>query len=246
MDLLRVENVSMIYGNKAVLDNVSINFEQGKIITITGKSGAGKSTLLGIISGLQKPHKGTVFYKGENIFKWMDFRRARFRNRAIGFVFQFFNLFPDMTAYENILYPVSLNRSAPANVKKEIEDLAEMLGIKDSLKQSPSTLSGGERQRVSIARAVINNPSILLADEPTGNLDEATTKGIIDLFIALTRERGITAIIATHDETLVKNADINYHLENGSITKAVIAKKEKTIKTPKKKPTTKKPGTKKV
>ena len=228
MDLLRVENISMTYGNRTILNNVSLDFEQGKIITLTGKSGAGKSTLLGIISGLQKPHQGSVFYKGEDIFKWMDFRRARFRSSAMGFIFQFFNLFPDMTAYENILYPTSLNMKAPANIKKEIEDLADMLGIRSILKQNPSTLSGGERQRVAVARAVVNNPSILLADEPTGNLDEAATKGIIDLFATITKERGITAIIATHDATLVKNADINYHLDDGTITKIVNNKNVKS------------------
>ena len=219
MDLLKVENVSMIYGNRAILDNVSLAFDEGKIIAITGKSGAGKSTLLGIISGLQKPHKGSVYYQGKNIFKWLDFKRARFRNRTMGFVFQFFNLFPDMTSYDNILYPVSLNRKASANIKKEIENMAERLGISGILKQYPATLSGGERQRVAVARALANNPSIILADEPTGNLDDAATKGIIDLLMALKNERGLTAIIATHDENLVKNADINYHIDDGKITK---------------------------
>ena len=217
MDLLKVENVSMIYGDRPVLDNVSLTFDEGKIIAITGKSGAGKSTLLGIISGLQKPHKGSVYYQGKDIFKWLDFKRARFRNRTMGFVFQFFNLFPDMTSYENILYPVSLNRKAPSGIKKEIESMAERLGITGVLKQNPATLSGGERQRVAVARALINNPSIILADEPTGNLDDAATKSIINLLMTLKNERGLTAIIATHDENLVKNADINYHIDNGTI-----------------------------
>ncbi|MDR3238437.1 MAG: ABC transporter ATP-binding protein [Spirochaetia bacterium] len=236
MELLRVKDVSMIYGHRAVLDNVSLSFEEGKIIAITGRSGAGKSTLLGIISGLQKPHKGSVYHKDKDIFKWMDFKRARFRNRTMGFVFQFFNLFPDMTAYDNILYPVSLNRKAPSGIKKEIEALAELLGITEALKRNPATLSGGERQRVAIARAVINNPSIILADEPTGNLDEAATKGIIDLLITLKKERGLTTIIATHDETLVKNADINYHLEDGKITVLERAAKKPAGKAVKKKP----------
>ena len=219
MDLLKVENVSMIYGNRAVLDDVSLTFDEGKIIAITGKSGAGKSTLLGIISGLQKPHKGSVFYQGKDIFKWLDFKRARFRNRTMGFVFQFFNLFPDMTSYENILYPVSLNRKTPAGIKKEIENMAERLGISGVLKQNPATLSGGERQRVAVARALVNNPPIILADEPTGNLDEAATNSIIELLMALKNERGLTAIIATHDEDLVKNADIIYHIDAGKVTR---------------------------
>ena len=237
MDLLKVENVSMIYGNRSILDDVSLTFDEGKIIVITGKSGAGKSTLLGIISGLQKPHKGSVYYQGKDIFKWLDFKRARFRNRTMGFVFQFFNLFPDMTSYENILYPASLNRRASSGIKKEIEAMAERLGILGVLKQNPATLSGGERQRVAVARALVNNPPIILADEPTGNLDEAATKGIIDLLMALKNERGLTAIIATHDESLVKNADINYHIEDGKVTK-IEQPKTKAVK-PKAKPKTK-------
>ncbi|MCL1912194.1 MAG: ABC transporter ATP-binding protein [Leptospirales bacterium] len=236
--MLKVENVSMIYGNRAVLDDVSLAFDEGKIIAITGKSGAGKSTLLGIISGLQKPHKGSVYYQGKDIFKWLDFKRARFRNRTMGFVFQFFNLFPDMTSYENILYPVSLNRKASAGIKKEIESMAERLGISGVLKQNPATLSGGERQRVAVARALVNNPSIILADEPTGNLDETATKGIIDLLIALKNERGLTAIIATHDENLVKKADINYHIDDGKIIK--IERPKTKIKAVKAKPKVKK------
>lgn len=217
MDLLKVENLTMTYGKRAVLDDISLNFEQGKIITLTGKSGAGKSTMLGILSGLQKPQKGKVFYKGKNIFRWGDFRRAHFRSNSLGFVFQFFNLFNDMTAYENILYPVSLNFRAPSDVKKEINDLAELLGISHVLKQKPATLSGGERQRVAIARAVINRPEVVLADEPTGNLDRGATNDIIGLFETLRQEWGITLILATHDAYLVKKADINYYLEDGRI-----------------------------
>ncbi|MCL2025383.1 MAG: ABC transporter ATP-binding protein [Leptospirales bacterium] len=240
MNLLKVENVSMTYGNRNILDNVSLAFDEGKIIVITGKSGAGKSTLLGIISGLQKPHKGSVYYQGKDIFKWLDFKRARFRNRTMGFVFQFFNLFPDMTSYENILYPASLSLKTSSGIKKEIEAMAERLGISGILKQSPATLSGGERQRVALARALVNNPSIILADEPTGNLDEAATKSIIDLLMALKNERGLTAIIATHDDSLVKNADINYRIEEGKVTKIekpVEKTKAKAVKTPKTKKT---------
>jgi ABC-type lipoprotein export system ATPase subunit len=207
----------MIYGNRAVLRDVSINFEEGSIISITGKSGAGKSTLLGILSGLLKPQKGKVYFRDQDIFRWGDFRRARFRSSSMGFIFQFYNLFPDMTAYDNILYPASLNRRAPADINREIEELAELLGIRGMLKQYPETLSGGERQRVAIARAIINKPRLILADEPTGNLDDKTTGDIVDLFTTLKKERGITIIAATHEGELVEKSDLNYHIEDGML-----------------------------
>ena len=230
--MLRVENVSMIYRDRPVLNDVSLGFEESSIVSITGKSGAGKSTLLGVISGLLKPHRGRVYYRGQDIYRWGDFKRASFRRRTMGFVFQFYNLFPDMTAYENILYPASLNRHSPADIRKEIESLAELLGIGHILKQDPATLSGGERQRVAIARAVINNPGLILADEPTGNLDEKTTSDIIDLFVRLKKERGITTIIATHESSLVERSDFIYHVEDGVITeRKAVGGKRRTGKT---------------
>ena len=251
--MLKVENIHMTYGNRTILDNVSLEFGEKKIISLTGKSGAGKSTLLGVISGLLKPDKGTVYYNDQDIFKWSDMKRSRFRNRSMGFVFQFFNLFPDMTAYQNILYPTSLNPHASKDVKKDINELVELLKIGHIINQFPTTLSGGERQRVAIARAVINNPQIILADEPTGNLDEDTTKDIIDLFITLKKERGITTILATHEHEVVESSDIVYSIGDGDIEKIsktakTTAKSSKvdgiTVKKVSKKTTTKKTASK--
>ena len=228
--MFRLENISMKYGDRIILNDVNFDINESEIIALTGKSGAGKSTLLGIISGLLKPQQGKVFYEGKNIFWWTDFKRARFRNKTMGFVFQFFNLFPEMTAYQNILYPASLNLRASKNLNKEIDSLIELLGIRNIMKQYPSTLSGGERQRVAIARAVINNPKILLADEPTGNLDAKTANDIIDLFIKLKKDRGITTVLATHDQSAIKASTQIYSIKDGKIAILENSKKGKAKK----------------
>lgn len=243
--LMEIKNINLSYGKRDILKDVSFNIPEKKIISITGKSGSGKTTLLGIISGLLKPDNGKVLYQGKDITHWGDFHRSRFRNKEIGFVFQFFNLFSEMTAYENILYPAAINFKAH-NPEKEIDELIEYLQIGHIIKQSPSTLSGGERQRVAIARAIINNPKILLADEPTGNLDEATAADIQDLFTRLRDEKGITTIMVTHDSRIVAKSDVHYHLENNQLilVRDKLEKNKKTAAT--KKGTVKKAATKSV
>lgn len=224
--LLSVEKVSLHFGKRKILDNVSLQAEEGRIIALTGKSGSGKTSLLGIISGLLDPDCGKVLYKNRNILKWGDFRRSRFRNREIGFVFQFFNLLPDMTSYQNIRYP-TLIKLIPRSVDREIRQLAESLNISEVLRQKPMTLSGGERQRVAIARAIINHPRLILADEPTGNLDVVTSAEIKNLFVRLKNEERMAIILVTHDQSLIDIADEHYHLENGRLTR-VIHEKEVT------------------
>lgn len=215
--LLNLKNLSLSFGKRIILDDVSFDVNKGEIIAITGKSGTGKTSLLGIISGLLKPDIGKVLYKNSDIVNWWDFKKSAFRNKRIGFVFQFFNLLPDLSAYENIRYP-SLKRIFPKNVHKEIIDIAEILGISGILKQKPVTLSGGERQRVAIARAVINGPALLLADEPTGNLDVVTAVEIKNLFVELKEKRGISIVLVTHDQNLIEIADRHYHLENSRLS----------------------------
>lgn len=216
--LLNVENVSLAFGKRMILDNVSMKIKPGTIIAITGKSGSGKTSLLGIISGLLNPDTGRVMYQGKNIVKWGDFRKSHFRNREIGFVFQFFNLLPDFTSYQNIAYPALL-KFFPGPIAREIRELAEYLNISNILNQYPETLSGGERQRVAIARAIINHPKIILADEPTGNLDDSTAKDIRNLFVRLKEDDKMAVIIVTHDHSLVQAADEHYHLEEGVLTR---------------------------
>ncbi len=215
--LLNLKNISLSFGKRIILDDVSFNVKKGEIIAITGKSGTGKTSLLGIISGLLKPDTGKVLYKDSDIVNWWDFKKSSFRNKKIGFVFQFFNLLPDLSAYENIRYP-SLKRIFPKNVHKEIIDISEILGISGILKQKPVTLSGGERQRVAIARAIINRPALLLADEPTGNLDVVTAVEIKNLFIELKEKRGISIVLVTHDQSLIGISDRHYHLENSRLS----------------------------
>lgn len=233
--LLQVNWVSVHYDERKVLDDVSFEVQESTITAITGKSGSGKTTLLGVISGLLQPNEGSVLFMGDNIFKWSDLKRSRFRNRDIGFVFQFFNLFSDISAYDNIAFPAILNRQT-RNLHKRIMELADYLQITDILDRNPTTLSGGERQRVAIARAIINEPKLILADEPTGNLDTATANDILKLFARLRDDKGISIIIATHDERIVKASNVQYHIEGGKILQnSVLQQKQKTV--PKKKRT---------
>ena len=229
MSLLQVNSVSVQYDDRKVLDSVTFKVEESTITALTGKSGSGKTTLLGVISGLFKPNDGTVLFMGDNIFKWSDLKRSRFRNRDIGFVFQFFNLFADISAYDNIAFPAILNRQT-RNLHNRIMELAEYLQITDILDRNPTTLSGGERQRVAIARAIINDPKLILADEPTGNLDTVTAQDILKLFARLRDEKGISIIIATHDERIMKASNVQYHIEGGKILENNIIVDSKKVK----------------
>jgi ABC-type lipoprotein export system ATPase subunit len=215
--MLRVEGVGTSLGGRTILEEVSFRVEPRQIVAVTGKSGSGKSTLLGIISGLLEPDSGTVVFDGQDIFRWGDYRRSRYRNREIGFVFQFFNLLPNMNSYQNIVYPAILSMSS-RDLKKEVDYLVDYLQLNKIIHQYPATLSGGERQRVAIARAVINNPRLILADEPTGNLDDETSKDIISLFEKLKEKKGISFIVVTHDGRIVRDADRHFHLEDSRLS----------------------------
>lgn len=220
MSMIEIQNVAMKFGKRAILEDVNMSFEPGTITAITGKSGAGKTTLLGIISGLLRPDHGKVFFEGKNILRWGDFKRSRYRNREIGFVFQFFNLLPDITSYQNIIYPAVVSFFSRAkDIDEEVNELVDQLHIREILHNYPTTLSGGERQRVAIARAIINRPRIILADEPTGNLDDISAKGILALFAKLRDESNMCLIVVTHDPRIVAIADTHYHLENARLVK---------------------------
>ena len=219
MVVIKTENLSKIYGkdgNKVIaLDNVNIEVEKGEFVAIVGASGSGKSTLLHQVGGVDRPTGGKVIIDNEDIYKLKEEKLAIFRRRKIGFVFQSFNLIPVLSVEENIKMPALLDYQ---KVDKEyFKDLVKTLGISDRLNHLPSELSGGQQQRVAIARALINKPAIILADEPTGNLDSETSKEIMEMLKLSVRKYNQTAIVITHDLSIAENADRVIKIKDGKV-----------------------------
>jgi len=199
-----------------ILQGLEAEFPGGGLNTIQGASGSGKSTLLQILGGLEHPDAGEVRWKGESIYQWSRGKLAAWRNLSVGFVFQAYHLFPELSALENVEFPARLaRRSDPA----QGAHLLDQVGLGSRLHHRPSELSGGEQQRVAIARALRNNPALLLADEPTGNLDAVTGHEIIDLLLRLHQERGNCLIIVTHDDRIAALGQRTYRLEEGVLTR---------------------------
>lgn len=221
MVVIKTEELSKIYGkqsNKVVaLDKVNIEIKKGEFVAVIGASGSGKSTLLHQIGGVDRPTSGRVIIENEDIYTLNENNLAVFRRRKIGFVFQSFNLIPVLSVEENIKMPVLLDYK---KVDEEyFRDLVKTIGIDDRLNHLPSELSGGQMQRVAIARALINKPAIILADEPTGNLDSETSKEIIELLKYSVRKYNQTAIIITHDLNIAENADRIIKIKDGKVVK---------------------------
>lgn len=219
MEILRVENLSKVYGkgeNKVVaLDNVSFSVEKGEFVAIVGASGSGKSTLLHLVGGVDRPTKGKVFIDGKNIYEMNDDKLAIFRRRQVGLIYQFYNLIPILNVEENITLPLELdNREVD---KKTLKELLELLGLEYRSKHLPNELSGGQQQRVSIGRALITNPAIILADEPTGNLDSKSSDEIVALLKKSNKEYNQTIIMITHNMEIAKEADRIIKIEDGRI-----------------------------
>ena len=219
MEILRVENLSKVYGkreNKVVaLDNVSFSVEKGEFVAIVGASGSGKSTLLHLVGGVDRPTKGKVFIDGKNIYEMNDDKLAIFRRRQVGLIYQFYNLIPILNVEENITLPLELdNREVD---KKTLKELLELLGLEHRSKHLPNELSGGQQQRVSIGRALITNPAIILADEPTGNLDSKSSDEIVALLKKSNKEYNQTIIMITHNMEIAKEADRIIKIEDGRI-----------------------------
>lgn len=202
----------------AVLKGVDISVEKGEIVSIVGSSGAGKSTLLHILGTLDRADAGNVYLSGENISRLDGNRLADFRNRHIGFVFQFHHLLPEFSALENVCIPGWIGKAKKSDVKRRAEELLQMLGLSHRLDNKPSELSGGEQQRVAVARALINNPSVVFADEPTGNLDSANAQDLHQLFFDLRKEFGQTFLIVTHNEDLAQLSDRTITMKDGLIS----------------------------
>ena len=209
MEILRIENVTKTYGEKDTavhaLDRVSFSVEEGEFVAVTGPSGSGKSTLLHILGGVDKPDSGTVQVKGTDIFRLNETNQAIFRRRQIGLIYQFYNLIPILTVEENILLPLLLDGKKPN--PKRLAQILSILGLEDRKEHLPSQLSGGQQQRVSVGRALITHPAVILADEPTGNLDQKNTKEIMDLFCKLNRTYKQTIVMITHDMKLAAQCD---------------------------------------
>ena len=226
MNILEVKNLSKIYGKgdtivKAV-DDVSFTVEQGEFVAIIGPSGSGKSTLLHIIGGVDTPTTGNVIIDGTDITKLKESPLSIFRRRQIGLVYQFYNLIPILTVEENLTLPLLLDGRKPN--KEQIDYLVSNLGLGDRLNYLPNQLSGGQQQRVSIGRALANNPALLLADEPTGNLDSENSKEIVALLRKFNREHNQTVIMITHDERIAQSADRIIAIEDGKIVKDEVSK----------------------
>ena len=219
MEIIRCENLFKIYqsGSSAVraVDGVSLSFEQGSFTAVTGKSGSGKSTLLHLLSGLDRPSDGRVFYQDNELFSFSDNQLSVLRRRCFGFVFQAYNLVRELTARENILLPVMLDNRKPDEAY--LKRMVDILGISDRLSHLPGALSGGQQQRVCIARALANKPAILFADEPTGNLDGKTGREVLTLMRTISSELGITMILVTHDLGVAEQADRIVRLEDGRV-----------------------------
>ena len=197
-----------------VLRGISIEIAAGEIIFICGASGAGKTTLLYTLAGLERPESGTVEFDGRNLYNGSSTSQARFRNQKMGFVFQGYFLLPELTALENVSLPGMIGRSSSRNAA---EESLVAVGLADRLQHLPAELSGGEQQRVAIARALVNDPEIIFADEPTGNLDSETGGAIVDLLLELARDRKKSLVIVTHDRSLATRGDRELHIKDGRL-----------------------------
>lgn len=215
--MIKTTGLTRIYGKGenavAAINNLDIRIDDGALVAITGKSGSGKTTLLNVLGGLDKATDGSVFYDDTDITKLADTALADFRLNKIGFVFQFYDLIPELTAKENILLPSKLAKKG----KTDISDTVKKLGVESLLGRYPSELSGGQQQRVAIARALVNDPTVLLCDEPTGNLDVATGNDVLSLLIDLNRNDNRTIIIVTHDNQLAEKCDRIIRISDGKI-----------------------------
>lgn len=200
------------------MNGIDLEIAQGEMLAVVGASGAGKSTLLHVIGGLERPSAGTVHFGGTDIYAQSPDRIARFRNERVGFVFQFHHLLPEFTALENVMMPVLIRRETKEHAADLAEKLLAEVGLGSRIHHRPGELSGGEQQRVAVARALVLNPAVILADEPTGNLDTHTGEAMHDLLKKLNKEKGTTFIIVTHNDKLALRADRIFRMADGALT----------------------------
>ena len=215
--MIQIENLTKNFGDLQVLKGVNLTIEKGEVISIVGSSGAGKTTLLQLIGTLDKPTGGTIRFNGEDLGRLNSKRLAAFRNSHIGFVFQFHQLLPEFTALENIVIPALIAGRKRSEAEAEAMQLLQVMGIEERAHHKPAEMSGGENQRVAVARALINHPDVVLADEPSGSLDSKNKEELHKLFFDLRDRYGQTFVIVTHDETLASYTDRTLHMVDGVI-----------------------------
>jgi len=225
--MINIKNISKIYNigseKLTVLDDVSLNIEKGEFVAIVGPSGSGKSTLMNMIGGLDRPSRGEVIIEGEDISKFKDKKMSKFRNEKIGFVFQSFNLESTLTALENVMMPLMIAGVSDKEMKVKAKSVLEALGMGDRMKHKPTELSGGQRQRVSIARALVNDPKIILADEPTGNLDSNSGAAAMDMLTSF-KKKGYTIVMVTHNMEEARYADRVIKIKDAKVTSMEVNK----------------------
>ena len=211
------KNLRKQYGSLEVLKGVDLHIKESEVVSIVGSSGAGKTTLLTILGTLDRPSSGEILFNGVNITSLNEKKLAAFRNQHIGFVFQFHHLLPEFTAIENVCIPAYINKTSKKDAEAKANELLDLLGLKHRANHKPSELSGGEQQRVAVARALINNPKVIFADEPSGNLDSENAQNLHQLFFKLRDELKQTIVVVTHNETLANMADRKLIMKDGLI-----------------------------
>lgn len=215
--MIEIEGINKYYGKLHVLRDVSLSIDKGEIVSIVGKSGAGKTTLLQIMGTLDSPDSGVVKYDGVEVLKMRSRELSHFRNRNIGFVFQFHQLLPEFTTVENVAIPAMIGGTKQQEAMRRAMELLDFMGLSERAENKPSQLSGGERQRAAVARALINKPAVILADEPSGSLDSQNKQELHRLFFRLRDELQQTFVIVTHDESLAGDTDRIIHMKDGAI-----------------------------
>jgi lipoprotein-releasing system ATP-binding protein len=215
--MVKAENIRKSFGQVRVLNGIDLEVPQGKIVSIVGASGAGKTTLLQILGTLSKPDSGEIYFHDQKISSLSENQLAAFRNRELGFVFQFHHLLPEFTALENVCIPAFIAGTSRSESEKKAKDLLNYLGLANRMTHKPSQLSGGEKQRVAVARALVNQPKVIMADEPSGNLDSQNRDELHDLFFQLRNDFGHTFIIVTHDDSFADRSDRIIHIKDGVI-----------------------------
>jgi lipoprotein-releasing system ATP-binding protein len=213
--MIQAINIQKSYGNLRVLKGVDLKIEKGEIVTVVGKSGAGKSTLLHILGTLDRPDSGQILINGEEVSQLPARKLAQFRNQNIGFVFQFHHLLPEFTALENVCIPAFIGGIPEAQAKTSAKELLDYLGLSDRMEHKPSQLSGGEQQRVAVARALVNQPAVVFADEPSGNLDSASSQELHQLLFSLRQDFQQTFVIVTHNNELAQMSDRRLEMKDG-------------------------------